>query len=545
MPDLHHLLADTDLDFLDRVSRFWGIDLTLSSFSIALEQLENKLKEPDQASDLIRSLPEDALPAWKALLDQGGRMPSAQFFRQYGEIRVMGEAKRKREQPDLHPASPAEMLWYRALIGKGIFGTGKEPQEYVYIPDELLQLFGEQVPSPQATVLRPAADIDHAFVSPAGDTLLDALATLLSELRKGTPPPAFKKAPLPLRLAFMLSLLESSGLIHPDRQPDPDKSRAFLEKPRGESFLYCYAHWLQSNRINDLRMLPGLAFEGAWTNDPASPRKLLLEILSGLDTKSWWSIRSLITEIKRLKPDFQRPAGDYDSWFIRKIGEETFLRGFDAWDEVEGFLIRYLISGPLHWLGLLDLGTTAKGKPASSFKLSIYARGLLQNKAPEIPDKSNSEIKITSDGHFRIPLGSSLALHYQIGRFCDLENETPLETVYAITSDSLKQASEQGLKPTQLLGLLKRANILSVPPGFIKLVEHWEKFGSEIQLEKSILLRVSQPEILIALQKDPHAARYLGEVLSPQIIKVKPGSEAALIKILAENGYLTETLLDV
>ena len=77
------------------------------------------------------------------------------------------------------------------------------------------------------------------------------------------------------------------------------------------------------------------------------------------------------------------------------------------------------------------------------------------------------------------------------------------------------------------------------------MVEHWEKFGSEIQLEKSILLRVSQPEILTALQKEPRAARCLGEVLTPLIVVVKPGSEAALIKILAENGYLTETHLDV
>ncbi|MRR30578.1 hypothetical protein EG834_09710 [bacterium] len=186
-----------------------------------------------------------------------------------------------------------------------------------------------------------------------------------------------------------------------------------------------------------------------------------------------------------------------------------------------------------------------KGKPASSFRLSVYARAILQNKAPEIPGKPNSEIKITSDGHIRIPLGSTLALHYQIGRFCDLEKESPQETVYAITNDSLTRASNQGLKPSQLLGLFKRANISSTPPGFIKLVERWEKFGSEIQLEKSILLKVNQPEILNSLQKDPRASRCLGELLTPLIVKVKPGSEAVLIKILAENGYLTETLLDV
>jgi len=39
MPDFRHTLQDTDLDFLLRVARFWGVDLLTGSFSEALNAL--------------------------------------------------------------------------------------------------------------------------------------------------------------------------------------------------------------------------------------------------------------------------------------------------------------------------------------------------------------------------------------------------------------------------------------------------------------------------------------------------------------------------
>ena len=61
-----------------------------------------------------------------------------------------------------------------------------------------------------------------------------------------------------------------------------------------------------------------------------------------------------MTAVHQQQPDFQRPAGDYDSWFLRDQQSGEFLRGFEHWDEVDGALLRYLICGPLHWLGGVD-----------------------------------------------------------------------------------------------------------------------------------------------------------------------------------------------
>ena len=78
-----------------------------------------------------------------------------------------------------------------------------------------------------------------------------------------------------------------------------------------------------ASTFNDLRCLPGLTFEGQWDNHPRQTRLTLLDMLSHLPQDTWWSLNSLVSAIREKMPDFQRPGGDYDSWFIRKEGSDT------------------------------------------------------------------------------------------------------------------------------------------------------------------------------------------------------------------------------
>ena len=115
--------------------------------------------------------------------------------------------------------------------------------------------------------------------------------------------------------------------------------------------------WRASESLNELRLVPGLVCEGEWINQPRATREFLLHLLEGLPKGKWWSLPAFIRAIKEKYPDFQRPAGDYDSWFIKRLSDGIFLRGFASWDEVEGALVRYLITGPMFWLGLVELAT--------------------------------------------------------------------------------------------------------------------------------------------------------------------------------------------
>src|SRR5512140_635573 len=118
MPDLTHTLQGTDLGFLRMVAGAWGFELDAPDAKSALPLLVDALRDRHLVPEVVESLPAEARLALQSLVESEGRSLWAAFTRRFGEVRPMGPARRDRERPDLRPASTAEMLWYRALIGK-------------------------------------------------------------------------------------------------------------------------------------------------------------------------------------------------------------------------------------------------------------------------------------------------------------------------------------------------------------------------------------------------------------------------------------------
>ena len=106
----------------------------------------------------------------------------------------------------------------------------------------------------------------------------------------------------------------------------------------------------------------------------------------------------------------------------------------------------------------------------------------------------------------------------------------------------MDRARRQGLRTSHLLILLRK-HALAVPPGLVKALERWEAQGSQASLERLVVLRVKDPEILLALRAT-RAARFLGDPLGPAAVIVKPGAWNKVMAALAELGYLGEVLLD-
>jgi hypothetical protein len=103
----------------------------------------------------------------------------------------------------------------------------------------------------------------------------------------------------------------------------------------------------------------------------------------------------------------------------------------------------------------------------------------------------------------------------------------------------LKRAGEQGLKVSQLLNLLAKNATAEIPPTFVKALKRWELNGAEARVEVQTILRVSKPEVLEELRKSK-AGRFLGEMLGPVTVVVKPGAQSKILAALAELGLLAE-----
>ncbi len=347
-----------------------------------------------------------------------------------------------------------------------------------------------------------------------------------------------------MRVPALTSLLLSAGLLDANRSPLPDNTRAFLEASRSEALSQLCRSWLSSPSFNELRMLPGLVFEGEWNNHPLETRRSLLEMLSTLPQDKWWNLASFVAAVRERQPDFQRPAGDYDSWFIRREGRPEYLRGFSTWDEVDGALIRFMITGPMHWLGMIDLAAPSPGEPPAAFRPSVWATSLSLGQPPKGLPAENAPVRVSAAGHLILSNLTPRSARYLIARFCEWENEREQEYHYHLTPASLERSRQQGLRTSHLVSLLKKHAAGALPPSLLQALERWEQFGVQAGIKKASLLRVASPDILEALRKT-RSARYLGEALNPTVVMIKAGGEEAVRSALAELGYLASAQLDV
>jgi hypothetical protein len=538
MPDLNQSLQNRDIGHLRIVAGLWGLELNCIETNAAVLELTEAMLNPKLAVEIVEAMPAEAKSALEALAKAGGKIPVAAFTRRYGEIREVGAGRRDREQVYLSPISPAETLFYRALFARAFFDTPSGAQEFAYIPDDLLEIIKhEGHKEPEGKILepivleeseplgRPASPKERQHPRPACDRLLDDATTLLAALRMGHRTPETR---IPVQV--VTEFLSAAKNIE-EGVPQIEPVRAFLEAPREAVLEGLDNAWQGSESFNELHQLPGLACEGEWTNQPRVTRKFLLTLLEAIPEAQWWSLPTFLRAIKEKYADFQRPAGDYDSWFIKREADGEYLRGFGHWDEVDGALIRYLITGPLFWLGKLELATPEDSEVITAFRI--------KNSKTRIPIVETAKLHVSSQGKISVPRFFPRATRYQIARFCEWEEDMEDEYRYRITTGSLKKAREQGLKVSQLLSLLAKNSAAEIPPAFVKALKRWEVKGTEARVEVQTVLRVGSPEVLEELRKTK-SGRFLGEALGPVTAVIKPGAESKVLAALAEMGLLAE-----
>ena len=548
MPDLKQSLLDHDLGHLRILAEHWGVYLEPSDSRKALTDLVDRLLDAKIVAEIVEALPEDANLALNIFQTKNWRMPWPQFTRRFGEVREMGPGRRDRERPDRVPVSTAEVLWYRAFVARAFFDTARGTEEFAYIPEDLAALIPKTIkaknkPGEDAFIKklgRAATATERAFPIKATDRVLDHACTLIAGLRMGIDSATLDAQVEPYPRDFIHALIDLSGLLNPNGLPNPEAARGFLEAPRGEALALLAQTWLNSSTYNDLHHIPGLQPEGEWSNDPLGTRQFIQGLLSALPKGTWWCLSAFTADIQQQYPDFQRPAGDYDTWFLRQTSTGKFLRGYQHWNDVDGALIRHLITGPLHWLGMVDLASTEEGAAVTAFRYSLGAAKLIAGEPPSGLPEENARVHIRSDGRVNVPVLVPRAVRYQLARFCLWEGETRHEYRYRLTPGSLAKSRESGLRISHLLALLGR-HADTIPPNILTALNHWDERGTEVRLQDVTILRLGSPQLLQTL-RNSRAARFLGDPLGPTTIIVKPGTGEKVLAILTEMGYLGEII---
>jgi hypothetical protein len=544
MPDLIHSLQSYDLGHLRIVASLWGLELLSPNSQTALQELAVGLLDGQLVVEIIDTLPSEAKKALQGLLSEKGRIPWQDFTRRFGELRDAGSGRRDREQIYLQPVSATEVLFYRALLGRAFFETPSGPQEFAYIPEDLLLLLPPKESRENIVPGRLASSLERRHPILSSDLILDDACTLLAAMRMGwqvLPENTELSVPETVLREFLLA----ANLINTSKKSDAapalqlEAVKNFLEKPRAEVLAGLVNAWLDSVSFNELHQVPGLVCEGTWSNDARAARQFILDLLSRIPSGKWWSLTSFVRMIRETSPDFERPAGDFDSWLIRRETDNAFMHGFAHWEDVDGALIRYLLTGPLFWLGIVDLSSAEEGGTTTAFRLTDWSNDLVKGRPPQGLQREDGKLHAAANGRISIPAELPRSVRYQVARYSEWESPKIDEYRYRLTPSSLKNALKQGLKVSHLLILLNKYAAAPLPPPFVRALTRWELNGTEARLEQPIVLRLSRPEVLEEL-RNSRAGRFLGEVLGPTTVEVKLGARAKILAALGELGLLTD-----
>jgi hypothetical protein len=540
---LRQCLVDLELPRLRVIARLWGLELQATRPLDIAAELAQAMTDPANAADAWQTLPADQRAALAALLGADGWMAAATFRRRFGEIRPIGPGRLEQETPWRDPISPAEGLWYGGFIFEGFAGEPGLVYPMLFIPAELRAVLPVEAGTLSAR-LRIVSVAPPAVMRSAGDEFLNDAVTTLAFIHNQTvrsrsvsawSEPALRaltqqlRDPDSERLVFLLHLLDHLGWVrlgeHGRLRLAAEPVTAWLQATSQESQAVLIQAWREMMAWNELWRLPSLQPDdtGAWRNDPTLARAALLRHLAALPVGEWFSIADFIAAVKAADPDFQRPDGDYGTWYIRDAASGEYLTGFESWDQVEGALLRALLTGPAFWLGLVELSADGAvfcpvGEPADT-------------ETPPPPT-------VHPDLSIEIPAARRFQ-RFQLARIADLQTAGE-SYVYRLTPASLARARQQRISFERLLGFLDELSETPLPGPVRACLTRWFERGTELWLERVVLLRVSSQDVLKQILDAPQTRRYVQRVIGPTAAAVAEEDWQRLVEALAEIGLLAE-----
>ena len=537
MPGLATSLRAFDPDQLEQIALFWAVEMQADSKESMRLVLELNLTNFESFHILYDTLPEPAQTALLELKANQGQMNWSNFSHRYGEIRAMGPARRKKEQPWSFPVSVSETLWYRGLIGRDFLREGDDLQEMAYLPDEFLPFLPDiaQVYSRPIKLSPQVLTHEEAFKV---SLILEDICTLLAALRFEQPEKQLAKTlQSPEHWEMVAVLLRAVSVLDPNNEPT-ELARLLLEMPRSRAMPWLQEQWLNTTPFNEFDFIPDLHVESDELIDTRKARQSLISFLSGQAVMTWFSLDELLEAFRQANPDFLRQQEQYFSWNVVKVDNPDIpLDGLESWADVEGAFIRFIVTGMLPLLGAGQSIKTETDGIWFRLEPGFYAEERSTVDSNGKPEKN--ELSVSSTGKIVMTDRSPLILRYQVSRFADWVLIGSDEFTYQLSPDSLTQAQKQGLLPRHLVTLLRKSAQDGLPPILYEAIKRWESDGGQARIENVIVLRLDDPEMLQAL-RDTAAGRWLGEALGPTAVTIKPGGQVPVRQALANLGYLSD-----
>ncbi len=538
---LYQSFLDSDPSLLRVIARLWKVELQSSRKADIAAELVTALANAEAIDDSLERLSSEEREALDDLVRHAGTIPWAIFTRRWGQVRAIGPGRIEREELWRDPASAAESLSFMGWVHRAFDDHLGKPVEMAFVPEELMLYL--PAPPPLQMTAPPTAGPPPVVV-PGDDTLADDLVTLWSALQRGDQTREAILAQLHPPSARRLQLLETLSLERGwVRRGENDAIRPvaatileWLQADPWTQWSTLAQAWITSQAYSDVTFVPTLTPDpvNQWPNEPQRTRQTFLAAVKRCDPGAWYDIGAFVQYVKETATDFLRPDGNYDAWAPREVTSADPLRGYGAWDAVEGALITDMLCGTMAWLGLVDLGQGTPEASPSAFKLTDAGAALLSGSPPPSfppPD----QLELNDYGEILAPARRRYE-RFQLSRIAEAIG-TPGVYRFRLSPASVNRAKQQRISPDRIVDFLKKSTgRKTLPSGMEVAIRRAYQQDDGGHLSRAWVLRVPDPQIL----HQPNVQTLIEEQMTPTLATVPFGHEKQIIQRLLAEGILVD-----
>lgn len=363
------------------------------------------------------------------------------------------------------------------------------------------------------------------------------------------------------RLHFVRLLLQQMNLLKVRRKQSTVsamQAAAFWSESPPARVKTCFQSWVENLFWNELRHLPGISIQ-SWYEPPelslvVAGRKKVLEHLKQLPVGEWVALERLVNRLRMTdyeflfsrempdqrrhysygyySPGFDTPYAAYRNplgWQFSPIQDEA-----QGWEAVEAQFIRHIITHPLHWMGLVDVGYAGPAdkdgaaiKPVAYRVTEIGAWVLGLGSAPEIP---TGEGRVIVQPNFQIfaldPISDQVLA--SLDQFAErVKAERAIE--YRLTRQSVYAGQQSGWTAGRIIEYLEGSSDEPLPQNVTRTLKEWESLHRRIVIHRrTALAQTVSPEVMDQLLSDETLAAQVSRRLMPTVALLKSSKDAVI-----------------